>query len=100
MEVRPLAERTGLRLGGHGDNVASPGARDSSPRPRWKLPGAPGPCNDLARVLYLLAVDPPELAGGRWAAPGWLIVVVAAVTAAFAVVYLYLRFRGSERDKR
>jgi hypothetical protein len=51
-------------------------------------------------VLYLLAVDPPELAGGRWAAPGWLIVVVAAVTAAFAVVYLYLRFRGSERDKR
>jgi hypothetical protein len=44
-------------------------------------------------VLYLLAADPPELAGGRWAAPDWLIVGLAGLTAAFAVVYLVLRFR-------
>jgi hypothetical protein len=50
-------------------------------------------------VSHLFAADAPDLAGGRYAAPAWLILAVAAVVAVFAAVYLTLRFRRSERDK-
>jgi len=51
-------------------------------------------------VLYLVAPPLPELAGGRWSAPDWLIVGLAGLTAVFAVVYLVLRHRSSGRDPR
>jgi hypothetical protein len=53
-------------------------------------------------VTFLLAsAEPPDLAGGRYAAPAWLILVVAGVVAALAVTTLIVRFRRrAERDKR
>lgn len=49
-------------------------------------------------VSLHLAVDPPELAKGRWAAPAWLILAAGAVVIVFAVVYLVLRFRRPAPD--
>lgn len=47
-----------------------------------------------------LAINPPELAKGRYAAPAWLILAAGAVVMVFAVVYLVLRFRRADKDKR
>jgi len=48
----------------------------------------------------LAAVDPPDLARGRYPAPAWLILTVAGVVAALAVGYLLARFRRVDKDKR
>ena len=50
----------------------------------------------------LLAQGPPELAGGRYAAPAWVILTLGFAVAAGAFVYVALRLRRlrAGRDKR
>ena len=48
--------------------------------------------------LHLVA-DPPELAGGRYAAPAWVILSLGGAVVAGAVVYLALRLRRSTRPR-
>jgi hypothetical protein len=43
--------------------------------------------------LLMFAVDPPELTGGRWPAPDWLILVLGGAVAVGAGVYLAVRHR-------
>ena len=48
----------------------------------------------------LLAQGPPELAGGRYAAPAWVILSLGGAVAVGAAVYLALRFRRTARKAR
>jgi hypothetical protein len=51
-------------------------------------------------TLLFLAVDPPELAGGRWAAPDWVILVLGGAVAVGAGVYLAVRHLRAPGAKR
>ena len=56
----------------------------------------------------LLSQGPPDLAGGRYAAPAWIILSLGAAVVAGAAVFLVLRLRrtgrvsrtGAPKDKR
>lgn len=51
-------------------------------------------------MSVLVARAEPDLAAGRYYAPAWVILTIGGVVAAFAVGYLFFRFRRrAERDK-
>lgn len=55
-------------------------------------------------MKHLLAAAQPDLAGGRYAAPAWVIVAAAVIVAALAAAAIIVRFRAprrsDEKDKR
>jgi hypothetical protein len=51
-------------------------------------------------VSLLVAVDPPDLAKGRYAAPAWLILTVGGLVLAVAVALLAVRLRSAKKGDR
>jgi hypothetical protein len=52
------------------------------------------------KLLLLLSGDPPELSGGRYAAPAWAILGLGGLVAVGAAVYLAVRFLRAGKEKR
>jgi hypothetical protein len=52
------------------------------------------------KLLLLFSGEPPELAGGRYPAPAWVILVLGGLVAAGAAVYLAVRLLRGAKEKR
>ena len=52
------------------------------------------------KLLLILSADPPDLSGGRYPAPGWVILVLGGVVAVGAAVYLAVRALYGSKEKR
>lgn len=51
-------------------------------------------------MSLLVAVNPPDLARGRYAAPAWVIMTVGGLVLAVAVALLVMRLRGGKKADR